>query len=195
MNSVDLPHADQKVIAVATAMAQKLAAREVFVPLGVDIKSSEKPLVLVHPFYYGEEESRRSYYEVFFENDYWWNMPRENYLENVKSFLSSFQGNIYLYESDFRLPTTKRILLATRKSFDGVYFIKTLRDESNPSDLLMLGRDADYLKDISSRFLFAGGRVVKYTSKHKMDGCLGGLVARFNDSGINGDFVKGCCFT
>jgi hypothetical protein len=196
MNNSDLPHADKKVLAIANAFAKSLASEltkeKVFVPLGAEVKSSETPLILVHPFYYGSDDRNSSYYELFFEGNYWWNMPRENYLENMRKFLSTFQGNIYLYESEINFPHSLGVLKQTRKSLEGVYFLKTMTHSNVSESILKRFKDISILREISRNFLFAGGRVVQYSKT--IEGCLGGLVSSLSNNGVRGKFVKGCCF-
>jgi hypothetical protein len=179
-------------------MSQNLSFEEkqVFVPLGAEIHVSETPLVIVHPFYYGDVDDTLDYYNIFSNNsDQILRSLHENYLENMKKFLSSFQGNIYLYESDLKFDTTRKVLLDTRRSLDGVYFFKTQYYSSRSVNDSMRLKDLDYLAGIGSKFIFAGGRVVKYLLRPRMDGCLGGLVEELNRLEVNGNFVEGCCFT
>lgn len=184
----------ERVCRLADAMIEHDAEVRNFFPQGKPIISDRPGLIVVHPFYNGFEG--KSYVQ---HNQ----LGGGRYLANMRLLISHSDRNLFLFEE---LGKCKRTLsfLAECRSLDGVYLIKA---SGNPDEHGALPVSAgfnpwktiaDRILDVSERneFEFAGGELYGdiRDSIQKLQGCLGGAVAKLNDYGIKGRFKEGCCF-
>lgn len=149
------------------------------------------PLVLVHPFY---AMGRPSYVQVHDTRD-----PLVDYcltgtyLDQLNVLLRRDREPILLFEEQRQIQSTRMRLQEVSRTRD-VWIIPTWPDSPEPwsfdwNNTLQLAAC------FGNRFHFAGGCLYGHESRlPEYGGCLGTVFETFKKSGLEGYFVKGCCF-
>ena len=147
-----------------------------------ELLGSQKPLVLVHPWF--EIESGVRYQSWGGSGDY---------LENLNSLLKeSEKREIFLFEE---APKSKVLescnKLAELRGTKGLYAIVTVR-----KGMLLIGANTkkvfDYIANRSHEVDVAGGFL--WRRELSFDGCAGHAYIQLRASGTKAKLVKKCCF-
>lgn len=138
-----------------------------------------EPLVLIHPWYCMESDNVRLW------------SGEGDYFDNLNGLiLNSKNRSIILFEEYFRssLKASSERVANLRGCGNNFYVVPTGMDTSEPKYTSWKGV-SDFVRFFSNKVDVAGGEV---RGEH---GCAGSAVSEMGKYGIEGKFVKGCCFT
>lgn len=149
-----------------------------------ELKSREKPLVLVHPWY--RNGNPWGFRKIGIHSDF-----GGSYLSNLVHLLeNSGDRNIFLFEEMGMYDDTLEDIISYRKDERGLYCIPTKLTEPYPF-AISLNEASKYIKGFSNNIDIAGG---KFDDENLEYGCAGTVSRKLRYLGVNANLVSGCCF-
>lgn len=155
------------------------------------MRKSDLPIILVHPWMTGIDES---HYPVLDLGESLFGREETlDYLYNLDLLLKRFQGDVFVFEEKRRIPSTSQRIQAHGERSSGIYLIPTRPVSSTPNILhSSVQKEWDNVAGLlaahSGNFYFAG------CSYSPFGGCLSTTYKELTSRGIQGRFVRGCCF-
>lgn len=159
-----------------------------------NLKRPKPNLVVVHPFYKGDDPAHYIVRKQGRENVLNSVIPQGNYLENLQKLTEGHQGRIILFEEKSSLEASA--VKIRGEGVEDLFVIVTEYGCGKPEDLSER-ETFEFICNLGGEIAFAGGCLWDAPPariSNRYEGCLGYVVRQVLNRRIEGAFVPGCIF-